>query len=308
MIKNSQYDPGLGSKLKGDHNRIINKNGDFNIVRVGQGFSIRDVFQHLVNMSWTRFLIYLTVAFASINALFALAYVSVGLEGLQGSKPGPFMYEFKQAFFFSIQTCATVGYGHMAPVTDACNYISSIETLFGLLCMSIATGLFYGRFSRPHSSVVFSNHALIAPYKERTSFQFKLVNRRAETLMDVEVRTVLTMLEKVNGENVRKYFQLGLEINQVAFMPLTWTLVHDINDDSPISQMTEQELRASQAEVLIQLKAFDETYNQVIYSRYSYPVSDWVWGAKYKPSFTSGDNGETTVFVDKIHEWELVKS
>lgn len=305
-FRNSQYDPGLGAKLKGENNRIIDTKGNFNIIRKGEGFSVRDVFQHLVNMSWFRFLSYLTIAFAIINALFAYLYVWVGIEGLQGSKPGPWMYEFKQAFFFSVQTCATVGYGHMAPATDACNYIASIETLFGLLCLSIATGLFYGRFSRPHSSIIFSNNGLISPYKDGNSFQFKIVNRRSDTLMDVEARTVLTMIDKTNGEGVRKYFQLKLEINEVAFMPLTWTLVHAINADSPMMGLTEQELRDSQAEVLIQLKAFDETYSQVIYSRFSYPVSEWVWNAKFKPSFGAGENGETTVYVDKIHDWELV--
>ncbi len=305
-FKNSQYDPGLGAKLKGDHSRIINKNGDFNIIRVGEGFSIRDIFQHLVNMSWTRFLIYLTLAFTLVNALFATLYIMVGLEGLQGSTSGPFIHEFKQAFFFSIQTCATVGYGHMAPVTDGANYVAAVETLFGLLCLSIATGLFYGRFSRPHSSIIFSKNALIAPYKGGQAFQFKIVNRRQETLMDVEARTVLTMLEKVNGDTVRRYYQLKLELNEVAFMPLTWTLVHHITEESAISGMSQQELMDSQAEVIIQMKAFDETYNQVIYSKFSYPVGDWVWNAKFKPNFSSGENGETTVYVDKIHDWELV--
>lgn len=125
--------------------------------------------------------------------------------------------------------------------------------------------------------------------------------------MDVEARTVLTLLETVNGQAIRQYYQLPLEISQVAFMPLTWTLVHSIGKESPMWAMKEEELRTSHAEVLVQMKAFDETYNQVIYSRYSYPVAEWVWGAKFKPSFNPGQNGETVVFVDKIHEWELVK-
>lgn len=306
IFRNSQYDPGLGTKLKGENSRIIDKRGNFNIHREGQGFSVRDVFQHLVNMSWTKFLIYLTIAFALINALFASLYVSVGIEGLQGAKTGPFMCEFKQAFFFSIQTCATVGYGYMAPITDACNYIASVETLFGLLCLSIATGLFYGRFSRPRSSIIFSNHGLISPFKNQTSFQFKIVNRRSDTLMDVEARTVLTMIDRSGGEPLRRYYQLPLEINQVAFMPLTWTLVHHINESSAMFDMSEADLKDAQAEILVQMKAFDETYNQVIYSRFSYPVSEWQWNAKFKASFASAEDGQTTVFVDKIHDWEFV--
>lgn len=305
-FRNAQYDPGLGNKLRGDNNRIIDKKGNFNIIRKGIGFSIRDVFQHLINLPWTHFLFNLTVAFCLINAFFAFLYVWTGIDGLQGAKPGPFLHEFKQAFFFSVQTCATVGYGHMAPVKDITNWIASIETLLGLLCLSIATGLFYGKFSRPRSSIMYSDNMLIAPFREGESMQFKIVNRRSDTLMDVEARTVLTMIERSNGEVVRKYYQLPLEISQVAFMPLTWTLVHALNEDSPLYNKSKEELVTSQAEVLVQIKAFDETYNQTIYSRYSYPVSEWIWNARFRPSFASGENGETTVFVDKISEWETL--
>ncbi len=306
MFKASNFDPGLGTRLKGANNRVLNEDGNFNIIRSGQGFTIRDGFQQLINMSWPRFLTYVIVTFVFINAFFASLYVLTGIDGLQGATRGTWLHEFKQAFFFSIQTSATVGYGHMAPVTDWANYLASAETLLGLMGFSVITGLLYGRFSRPRSSIIYSNQALITSFKEHSAFQFKIVNRRAETLMDVEARVVLTYLEKVNGEFMRRYFALPLEISSVAFMPLTWTLVHYINPDSPLFERSEAELKNIQAEVIIQLKAFDETYNQVIYSRHSYPIAHWLWGAKFKQSFTSLENGETVVYVDRVHEVEPV--
>ncbi len=304
MFKNSSYDPGLGSKLKSGNHRILDDKGNFNIVREGQGFSIRDVFQHLVAASWPVFLIYLIVAFAVINSLFALLYVLAGIEGLQGGIPGSFLKEFKQGFFFSVQTCATVGYGHMAPINDTMNYLASIETLFGLMYLSVATGLFYGRFSRPRSAIVYSDPALVTPFKEGTSLQFKIVNRRSDTLMDVQARTILTYLENVNGDITRRYNVIPLELDEIAFMPLTWTLVHYITEDSPIYGVGADELIAQDAELLIQIKAFDETYGQVIYSRHSYPATKWVWNKKFKTSFIDSPEGKTVVYVDEISEVE----
>ena len=304
-MKSGTYDPGLGAKLEGVNNRIIDKEGRFNISRQGQEFSLRDVFQHLINISWPLFLVYILGAFFILNSIFAIIYVWVGIEGLQGASLGSFWHEFKQAFFFSIQTSATVGYGFMAPTNDSTNIISSIETILGLLSFSIATGLFYGRFSRPKSAIIYSDNALIAPFKEGYAWEFKIVNRRSDTLMDVEARTVLTFLEQTpEGNHTRKYLQLPLQISQVAFMPLTWTLVHEIGAESPLAGFSKEYLEQINAEVLIQIKAFDETYNQTIYSRYSYPAREWIWGAKFKPSFVNDPNGATIVSVDKISEYE----
>ena len=306
MFKQSNFDPGLGAKLKGANNRVLGEDGNFNVIRSGAGFTMRDGFQHLVNMSWPKFLFYVFLVFGCINAFFAELYVLGGIEGLHGTKTGEWLSEFKQAFFFSIQTSATVGYGHMVPLEDWSNYLASFETLLGLLGLSVITGLLYGRFSRPRSSVIFSNNAIITPFKEFSAFQFKIVNRREETLMDVEVRLTLTYLEKVNGEYLRRYNTMPLELNSVVFMPLTWTLVHYINPESPLFGLDEESMKERQTEVIIQLKAFDETYNQIIYSRFSYPVSQWLWNVKFKQNFTSMENGQTIVFVDQIHDYEPI--
>jgi inward rectifier potassium channel len=304
--KTTTYDPGLGTRFPGGTKRIISDSGNFNIGREGQGFYLRDVFQHLVNTSWPRFLLIISLGFMVLNAMAASLYVWVGIEGLQGTTQGPFLHEFKQAFFFSIQTCATVGYGHMAPASDACNVIAALETLSGLLGLSVATGLFYGRFSRPRTSIIYSRNAIVAPYQDGLALEFKMVNRRSDVLMDVDARVMLMFAENTGTELRRGYYPLKLEISSVAFMPLTWTLVHPITEESPLFGLSPNELEAGLAEVIIQIRAFDETYNQTIYSRHSYISSEIIWGAKFLPSFAQGEDGRTIVFVDKINDLELV--
>ncbi len=305
-MKKQQYDPGLGSGFNPKTGRVLHSDGQFNVERVGQRLDLRDMFQHLVNMSWKKFIGYLLTYFIFGNAIFACLYVLVGIEGLQGAQTGSFWLEFKQAFFFSVQTCATVGYGHLAPASDACNILAATETLIGLLALSVATGLFYGRFSRPHSSIVYSKKALIAPFQEFKSFQFKMVNRRADLLADLEARLMLVMTNPADAVPKMNYYSLKLEIDQVAFMPLTWTLVHVITTESPLFEKSKADLILANAEFIIQLKGFDETFSQTIYSRFSYTAHDLVLNARYKPSFSVPSDGPTLLKVDTIDEYELL--
>lgn len=301
-----QFDPGLGTRTHSGAKRIIEPAGSFNVVLRGAGFSVRDIFNHLVRVSWQLFSFYVVAVFVLLNALFALFYVWTGIAGIAGATAGSFLHEFKQAFFFSVQTCATVGYGHMAPVSDWANVLAATETLGGLLGLSVVTGLLYSRFARPRPGLVYSKNALIAPYKDGSSFQFKVVNRRTDVLMDVEVRVILMLLTGEGEQLRREYYPLRVEISSIAFLPLTWTVVHPIAEGSPLFGKSEDELAGRGAEVIIQIKAFDESYSQSIYSRRSYVSGEWIWGARFRQSFGQGEDGRTVVFVDKIDDFDLV--
>ena len=305
----NERDPGLGTKYGRRTNRVINKNGTFNVVRVGTAFSTRNVYQALLRMSWPLFLGIVILAMVLLNALFALLYVAVGVEGLTGIEPNGLVHNFMQAFYFSFQTFTTVGYGALAPKGDFIAFLAALEAMFGLICFALATSLLYGRFSRPSARLKYSNNLLVAPGsgdKAQWNLQFRIANMRQSNLMEMEASMILTYVEEVGGDFTRKYQQLKLERDYVLFFPLNWTIVHAIDESSPLYNKSLDELQRMQAEVLIMLKGYDDTFAQTVHSRYSYTFDEFVWGARFLPCYETGEHGDVVLHLDRLDDYEKV--
>jgi inward rectifier potassium channel len=202
--------------------------------------------------------------------------------------------------FFSAQTLTTVGYGNMYPVGVPANIVASLEALTGWLVFAIATGLLFGRFSRPSARIGFSPTMVVAPYSDGTSLQLRVVNRRPNNLIDLEARLTLMTVESMNGQLGRKYRTLDLERQQVLFFPLTWTVVHPIDENSPLFRKTSDDLVRMQAEVLVMMKGFDDTFGQTVHARYSYRYDEITWGARFAPAFEFDRQGNMHVEVNKV--------
>lgn len=295
-------DPGLGEKDM-QRKRIVNKDGTFNLTRVGFEPSARDMYQWLINTSWFQFLAFAFTVYVVVNLLFAVVYLLVGTEQLIGAHDSGLASRFGNAFFFSTQTLTTVGYGAMSPIGVHANMVAAIEAFTGLAGFSLLTGLLYGRFSRPNSRLLYSNHALIAPYKDGYSFQFRLVNKRRNVLMDMSARVMVSFLNKETGN--RQYYRLPLEIEQIHFFPMNWTVVHAINDDSPLNGLTPTDMEEQDAEVIILIKGFDDTFGQDVHSRFSYKYSEIVFNARFKSAYHT-NSGRTVMDINKIHDHELL--
>ena len=196
-----QQDPGFGERFLERSKRVINKDGSFNVRRVGIDSVFKNTFQFLRNTSWLKFNLTVVLFYFVINALFALIYLSLGIENIQNAKTGSILIEFASAFYFNVQTFTTVGYGVLAPSAGPTSFVAAIEALMGFMCFALATGLLYGRFSRPSAKFLFSDKAIIAPHKGRNALMFRVVNRRSNILMELEAR-VMVKLEKLdeNGE------------------------------------------------------------------------------------------------------------
>lgn len=298
-------DPGIGEKFNARSGRVLNKDGTFNVEQ--QGFDIRRVhiFQYLVRISWFKFYLVLFIAFVIANFIFASAYMVLGSEALKTADPDSGVTHFWQCVFFSVHTMTTVGYGNLYPSGFAANVLSGIEAMTGLLGFSIATGMVYGRFSRPTAKIIYSRQAIIAPHHAQSNaLMFRIANLRNSVMMDVEATALFTFIEKKGEQYMRRYYGMTFERSTVSYLPLTWTLVHPINEQSPLYGKSVEEHKDMMLEIMITIKGFDETYGDNVHSRYSYLFEDIVWGAKFTPAFHVQKDGAAILDIDKISDYE----
>ena len=299
-MENPTFDPGLTQQFTAPLRRVINRDGSFNVVRRGTTWRDLHPYLHLINTGWPWFLATLFVAFVIVNTLFALAYFSLGPGQLEGGDAPAATSRFLKAFFFSAHTLSTVGYGNIAPKALASNFLSSFEAMVGLMGFAVATGLLYGRFSRPSARIGFSPKMLVAPYLGGTSLQFRILNQRPNLLMEVEAKVLLMTVEGARGEMKRTYYPLGLERAGVQFLPLTWTVVHPIDDQSPLAGKTAADLERLQAELLILIKGYDDTFSQTVHARFSYRYDELLWGQRFAPAFHVDSRGDLVLETDKV--------
>jgi len=294
------FDPGLTQQFAGPLSRVINKDGSFNVLR--RGGSWRDVHPYLflINMPWLAFFAVIFCAFLVVNTIFALSYFSLSPGQLQGADATAEMSRFWKTFFFSAHTLTTVGYGNVAPSGLTANILSALEAMFGLIGFALATGLLFGRVSKPSARLGFSDRIVMAPYQGGTSMQFRVVNLRHNALMELDANVMLMTVEGKMGSMNRKYQVLKLERKQVFFLPLTWTIVHPIDSESPLYGKTPQELELLQAEILILIKGFDDTFSQTVHAQYSYRYDEMVWGARFEPAFGVDSSGRLVLDVDQV--------
>lgn len=293
-------DLGFGSKIIKSGDRLINKDGSFNIIRKG---SISwNAYQILIEMPIGRFIIYTFLYFLLLNTIFALTFLTIGIEQLRGVPEGSNINNFLYAFFFSIQTFTTVGYGGINPVGITANMVASLGAMLGLLSTAIITGLFFARFSHLQSHIAFSKKALITPYMGINSFQCRIVNKSYHKIIHVSTQITMTWLEEVNGKNKRKFSRLNLERNKIILFPMNWTIVHPITEDSPLYGKTLKDLKNMNAEFLVMIKAYDESYNQPIHDNSSYTWKEIHSGAKFKPMYTTLGKGPTKLYLDELND------
>jgi inward rectifier potassium channel len=294
------FDPGLTQQFTGVLRRSINKDGSFNVYRRGGSWRDFHPYLQMLNMSWPQFFATILGAYLLLNLLFALVYFALGPEHLHGADGATEMDRFLNDFFFSTHTLTTVGYGNMVPATVITNVVASLEAIAGLMAVALGTGLMFGRFSRPSAKIAFSESILMAPYQAQTSLQFRVVNLRPNILMELEANLVLMTVEGPPGHMTRRFVTLKLERDKVYFLPLTWTVVHPIDETSPLYGKTYADLERLQAEFVVLIKGFDDTFSQTVHSRYSYRYDEIRWQAKFQPAFEINEAGDMILNVDRV--------
>jgi len=300
------FDPGFTRRYDGALTRVIRKDGSFNVHRIGTALRDIHLFQFLVGLRWTPFLAIILAGYILANCLFAGVYLLIGVDHLQGADTSTAWSVFLSAFFFSTHTFTTVGYGTIAPTGTAANLVASLEAMIGFMSFAIATGLLYGRFSTATARLTFSDNIIVAPHKESRALMLRVANRRRNVLMELEARLLLMTVVKERHGLVRKYDLLSLEVPSVYFLPLTWTLVHPIGPGSPLHGKTAEDLARLQAEVLVLVKGYDDSFRQVVYARRSYRHDEFIWGARFVPAFHITEGGDMVLDLSRVNALEAV--
>jgi inward rectifier potassium channel len=307
MAYKPAFDPGLTTQFGAPLRRAVNKDGSFNVRRSGVSWRAFHPWLQIINMSWPGFALLVVGVYLLVNAAFALAYFMMPPEAIQGSTAATESGRLANDFFFSGHTLTTVGYGNLYPTGFPANLVATLEALVGLLSFSVITGMLVARVSRPSARINYSRNALVAPYQNGTALMFRIANERSNSLMELEVRLMMMSVVGVNGGTPeRKFEYLTLERDNVLLFPLTWTIVHPIEEGSPMYGKTAQDLAKMQAEFIIFVKGFDETFSQVVHTRYSYKHDELVWGAKFLPAFTVQESGDLLLEIDKVGSHKLV--
>jgi inward rectifier potassium channel len=302
-------DLGFGSEVaRGARRRLLNRNGSFNVTLEGLNpLSALSLYHWLLTISWPKFLGFITGSYVAVNALFAFAFLLCGPDALQ-SVTGSFAgHPFYRAFFFSVDTFATIGYGNIIPVGVPANTLVTIEALVNILGIALATGVIFSRFSRPSARIIYSRNAIVAPYRDKTALEFRIANGRSSQLIEVQIQVILTKVEEVDGTTSRKFYDLDLERHRVVFFALSWTVVHPIDPTSPMWGFTQKDLLGADAEILILLTGTDETLSQTVHSRSSYKADEIVWGAKFANMFMRTEaDGIIGMNLDRIHDIDVI--
>lgn len=288
-------------------NRFLNRDGTYNLRREGRKFWDRfSVYHALLNLPSYKFGLFILAAYFSINLIYTSLYLLIGIDQLQGIAATKPWGIFKEAFFFSTETFTTVGYGRVNPVGDGANMVAALEAMSGFLSFAIATGLIYGRFTKPKAHLAFSDYAVVGPYDDKAALMFRFVGCKDEhSLSDVTVQVNIAMLAEKNGKQVYQYYELKLERNKIENLPMNWTVVHPIDEESPLQGFNGEDLKAADVELYVMIRGFSDVYSSYVLQRTSYTFDEIKFGRKFVPMYRE-EGTETVLEMHKLSKTKEV--
>jgi inward rectifier potassium channel len=305
----SNEDTGFGTNPDNYGGRFINRDGSFNVRKEGLPFFQRFSLYHtMLNMPTWKFYGTLFTFYLSVNFLFGCIYFFIGADQFQGVLAHGPWDNFKEMFFFSTETFTTVGYGRVNPIGGAANSIAAIESMLGFLSFAIATGLLYGRFSKPKAFLIFSKEALVSPYRDGKALMFRFaVYKDNHTLTNLDIKVNAALVLGENGKSVYKFYDLDLERSHVESLPMNWTVVHPLNTDSPLFEFNAEEMKRTDLEIYVSVRAFDDVYSNIVQQRTSYTFNEILFDRKFVQMYRESDDGKTTIVeLHRLHEHKAV--
>jgi inward rectifier potassium channel len=302
-------DLGFGAVVGADSTqRLLNKDGSFNVRRRGlRWFESHSPYHLALSATWPKFLLGCISIYTAINVVFAVAFLLCGDAALTGEPARELGGTAWRAFFFSVETFATIGYGDVTPLGFPAHAIMYAESLTALMSQALITGLLFARFSRPTAAIRFSRSMVVAPFKGGRGLMLRMANMRDNQIIDLKARVNCSWLEAGVVGIGRKFQLLQLERSEVMLFPLSWTLVHPITEESPLWGLADADLRKSEFEFLVLVSGIDETFSQQVHARSSYKPAEIVWGAKFRNIFNPPDAlGRLSIDIHRIDQSDPV--
>ncbi len=297
---------GFGTRGFANAERLINKDGTFNIDKKGAGLGTFSLYHWMINMSWAKFFLFVLAAYVLVNLFFASIFFIIGPHQISDHEGGTLIDGYFHCFYFSSQTLTTVGFGRLNPIGHWASIVASFEAMVGLLSFALATGILYGRFSKAKARILFSDNILVAPYRGIKGLKFRIANLRKNQLIDMSARVMYSFLIKEGSDIKRRYLQLDLEISFINMFPLPWTIVHPINEESPLFGKGILDFTKEEAEFIIILKGYDDTFSQYVHQIFSYKHEEIVFDSDFAPMFDASGSGRATVLLNKISDYQKV--
>ncbi|HEX5024477.1 MAG TPA: transporter [Agriterribacter sp.] len=307
----SNNDTGFGSNADNYGGRFVNKDGSFNVKKEGTPLWDRfSMFHTMLQLPAWKFIFFIVLGFILINLLFTFLFYLIGAGEFTGVIAGTEWLEFRELFFFSTETFSTVGYGRVNPVGGWANFAAAADALTGSLFFALVTGLLYGRFSRPKAYIKFTKHALVSPYKDITGLMFRFVNTKDNhSLTDVQVSVSLSLLVQENGKSSYKFYTLPLERTRVDSLPMNFTVVHPIDEESPVMGLSYEDMKHADLELYVLVKAYDDGYSSQVLQRTSYTYDEIVFDAKFVQMYRESEDGKTTIIeLHRLNEYKVTKT
>jgi inward rectifier potassium channel len=279
--------------------RIENRDGKFNIVGLDVWYLYwRDPYHLALTIPWLGFMGLVSIAYILINVVFALLYLAGG-DCIVGADPG----DFWDAFFFSVQTLASIGYGVMSPSTFYANAIVTLESIISLLAIAVVTGLAFARFAKPTARIVFSQAAVIDQFNGVPTLMFRAANKRHNQIVEAQMNVYLLRDEKsLEGTFLRRFYELKLVRHRTPSFTLTWTVMHPIDEDSPFYGQTPESLAKMKAQLIVSLSGTDETVAYTIHARHIFAHSDILWAHRFTDIVYKSPNGDRYLDYTNFHQ------
>jgi inward rectifier potassium channel len=273
--------------------------GERMAVMIGQDSGrFRDFYHGMLTASWPMFFLQLAGMFTVVNLGFALLYVA-DRGGIANARPG----SFADAFFFSVQTLGTLGYGVMAPHSLYANILVTAESFSGILTIALFTGIIFARFSRPFARVLFSRVAVVTHFDGTPTLMFRAANQRGEAMLDATVTVVLArQYTTLEGVTMRRFQELKLLRSTNPLFALSWTVMHPIDEASPLFGLTSEQMQAQEMEIVVTMNGVDETIADRTYARHAYWADEIIWNERFVDVVSITPTGHRMVDLTRFHD------
>lgn len=277
----------------------IDDDGMFEIIGLNTWYSYwRDPYHLMLTIPWSFFVLLLCSIYLGINLLFALLYW-MGGDCIANAKPGSFL----DIFFFSVQTLASIGYGLMYPKSTYSNIIVTIEAIVGVMGVAVMTGLAFARFSQPTARLLFSRVVTVSPYNGVLTLMFRTANQRRNAILEAQVKVYLMRDElTLEGNMMRRLYDLKLVRNQTPSFALSWSVMHVIDESSPLYGATGEVLRQNASLLMVSLSGTDETVTQRVHSRHLYSYSQILWNTRFVNIIHQTHDGHRYIDYKHFHD------